>query len=111
MALYDEIQEYPSLNQEEFMLACHYLDQKYVAAALGNERQAFRLRVHSSLLTGGHFISITRPIDVLRNDADLSIDLKSLSWDDKDLTADEMLIDAENADTVSHCRLWLIIDC
>jgi len=104
MVLYDEIQDYPFLNQEEFMLSCHYLDQKYVAATLGNERQAFRLRLHSSLLTGQNFISIARPIDLSRNELDLSLDLKVLSWEEEDLTTDAMVIDAENADTEALTR-------
>ena len=102
MAIQDCIRNHPFLTQEEFSLACHLLDQKYIAATLGQERQAFRLRLQHSLPTGSISISIIKPIDVSKNDISLSLDLQSLGWGDKTVTTDTLMdVDAEDADTVS----------
>ena len=102
MAIQDSISNYPFLTQEEFSLACHLLDQKYIAATLGQERRAFRLRLQHSLLSDSVSISITKPIDLSKNDVSLSLDLQALSWGSENLATHSLMdVDAENADTVS----------
>lgn len=102
MAIQDSISNYPFLTPEEFSLACHLLDQKYIAATLGQERRAFRLRFQHSLLNDSVSISITKPVDLSRSDLSLSLDLKALSWADENLATDSLMdLDAEDADTVS----------
>jgi ubiquitin-like-conjugating enzyme ATG10 len=101
MAIQDTISNHPFLTQEDFSLACHLLDQKYIAATLGQERRAFRLRLQHSLLNDSVSISITKPIDASKNDISLSLDLKALSWGDESVGTDTLMdVDAENADSV-----------
>ena len=101
MAIQDTISNYPFLTQEEFSLACHLLDQKFIAATLGQERRTFRLRLQHSLLNDSVSISITKPIDVSKNDISLSLDLQALSWRDESVATDTLMdVDAENADYV-----------
>lgn len=108
MALDDNISNYPFLSQEEFGLACHLLDQKYIAAALGQERRAFRLRLQHSLPNNSLSICITKPIDVSKNDISLSLDLQALGWGDDKAAGDSLMdIDGEEADSVSHKKLAL----
>jgi len=101
MTIQDSISNYPFLTQEEFSLACHLLDQKYIAATLGQERRAFRLRLQHSLLNDSVSITITKPIDVSKNDISLSVDLQALNWGNECGTDMLMDHDAEDADTVS----------
>jgi hypothetical protein len=102
MAIQDTVSNYPFLIQEEFSLACHFLDQKYIAATLGQERRSFRLRIQCSLLNDSVSISITKPIDISKNDIGLSLDLQALSCADENLATDSLMdVDAEDADTVS----------
>jgi ubiquitin-like-conjugating enzyme ATG10 len=102
MTVQDSISNYPFLTQEEFSLACHLLDQKYIAATLGQERQVFRLRLQHTLLNDSVSVSITKPIDVSKNDISLSLDLQSLGWGDERVTMDTLMdIDAEDVDIVS----------
>src|SRR5436305_7126382 len=102
MAAQEKPRNYPFLGQEEFDLACHLLDQKYIAASLGQERRTFRLRVQYSLISDAVFLSITKPIDISKNDFSLVLDLQALSWGEKDDSLDiNMDMDAEEADSVS----------
>jgi ubiquitin-like-conjugating enzyme ATG10 len=101
MAIQDSLSNYPFLTQEEFSLACHFLDQKYITATLGQERRAFKLRLQHSLLSDSVSISITKPIDVSKNGISLSLPLLALSWGEKNVdTGAVMDIDAENSDSV-----------
>lgn len=102
MAFDDSISNYPFLTQEEFRLACHLLDQKYITATLGQERRVFRLRLQHSLLNDSISVSITKPIDLSKNDISLSLDLQALGWGGENTTKDILMdIDAENDDSVS----------
>ena len=101
MALQDGISNYPFLTQEEFSLACHFLDQKYIKATLGQERRKFRLRLQHSLLNDSVSISITKPTEPSENDVMLSQDLQALDWGDENVdTCTLMDVDAEIADSV-----------
>ncbi len=101
MAIQDNPGNYPFLTQDEFSLACHFLDQKYITATLGRERQSFRLLLQKSLLNNSVSISITKPIDVSKNDISLAMDLQALSWGDESGDNDTLMdIDAEDADSV-----------
>jgi ubiquitin-like-conjugating enzyme ATG10 len=100
MAIQDSISNYPFLTQEEFSLACHLLDQKYIAATLGQERQAFRLRLQHSLLNDSVSVSITKPIDVSKNDISIELDLQALNWGNEYGTDMLMDFDAEDTDVV-----------
>lgn len=107
MALYGEISNYPFLSKEEFDLGCHLLDQKYIAATLGQERRTFRLRLQHSLISDLVSISIAKPIDTFKNDIDLSLKLEALSWGEKDEESELIMdIDAENTDSVSARMLY-----
>jgi ubiquitin-like-conjugating enzyme ATG10 len=102
MALHDNIGNHPFLTEEEFSLACHLLDQKYIAATLGQERRAFRLRLQHSLLNDSVSICITKPIDVSENDISLALNLEALGWGDEKAGGDTLMdVDAEEADSVS----------
>jgi ubiquitin-like-conjugating enzyme ATG10 len=102
MALHDEICNFPFLTQEEFSLACHLLDRKYITATLGQERRAFRLSLQHSLLNDSLSICITTPIDVSKNDISLSLDLQALGWGDEKAAGNTLMdVDAEEADSVS----------
>jgi ubiquitin-like-conjugating enzyme ATG10 len=102
MASHDEPRNYPFLSKEEFSLACHLLDQKYIAAYLGQERRAFRLRLQYSMISDTIYLSITKPIDVSKNDLNITLDLQALGWEEKDDSEDILMdMDAEDADSVS----------
>jgi ubiquitin-like-conjugating enzyme ATG10 len=101
MDIRDSICNYPFLTQEEFSLACHFLDQKYITAILGQERRVLRLRLEHSLLNDSISVSITKPIDISKNDISLSLDLQALNWGDEKAGSETLMdIDAENADSV-----------
>ena len=102
MASPDGISNYPFLTEEDFSLACHLLDQRYITATLGQERRAFRLRIQHSMISDSAYITITRPIDISKNDTSLSLDLQTLSWGGEDEVMMDTLmdVDAENADFV-----------
>lgn len=102
---YDEPRNFPFLSKEEFSLACHLLDQKYIVAHLGQERRTFRLRLQHSMISDDIYLSITRPIDVSMNDLNITLDLQALRWEEtEDSEKILMDIDAEDADTVSYHR-------
>lgn len=101
MAMQDMISNYPFLTEEEFNLACHFLDQKYIGATLGQERRSFRLRLQHSLLNDSVSVSITKPIDISKNDISLSLELQALSWGDEKVDIETLMdVDAECADYV-----------
>jgi ubiquitin-like-conjugating enzyme ATG10 len=102
MAAQDEPHNYPFLTQEEFNLACHLLDQKYIATSLGRERREFRLQVQRSLISNAVYLSIAKPLDISKTDLSLVLDLQALGWESKDDALDiNMDMDAEEADSVS----------
>jgi hypothetical protein len=92
---------YPFLSTEEFNLACHFLDQKYIAASLGVERRKFQLCLQHTLVSDLVFISITKPVDVSCHDVDLELEFNSLRWEEE---GDVMNLDVaiEEADSVRH---------
>jgi ubiquitin-like-conjugating enzyme ATG10 len=105
MAFSEEYKEYPFLTSDEFNLACHYLDRKYISATLGQERRAFRLRMQSSFISDTCYISVARPIDTSQNDVSSLLDLSGLSWGPKEDEMEQdgsMDIDAENSDVVRN---------
>ncbi len=101
MAYHTEISNYPFLSKEEFSLACHLLDQKYVTATLGQERRVFRVRIQHSMVSDSIYVTITKPIDISKNDISLSLDFQALGWGEDDIPGTLMDVDAENADSVS----------
>ena len=113
MAFHNEVANYPFLTKEEFNLACHLLDQKYITAILGPERRAFRLRLQYSMVNDSVSVSITKPIDISRNDINLSLDFSGLNWGEDHTTSENLMdVDAENADIVglkNHLRLGHLV--
>jgi ubiquitin-like-conjugating enzyme ATG10 len=108
MASGGEISNYPFLTQEEFGLACHLLDLKYIAATLGQERRNFRLRLQQSMISDSISVSIARPIDISKNDISLSLDLAALSWGEENKKSNILMdVDAEDGDSVSM-KFWMI---
>lgn len=106
------IENFPSLNQEEFAEACHHLESQYCRAELGSERARWRLYVNRALntefsLDGGSttYVQIRRPLQTELDHGDLSIDLDNFSISDQrpevsSVTADKEMLDAEESDEV-----------
>jgi hypothetical protein len=108
MGSHYEPSNYPFLTKEEFGLACHLLDQKYIAAALGDERRNFRLRLQYSMISDSVSVSITKPIDISNKDISDILDLEGLKVTTEDGVMKDgepagalMDVDAEEADSVS----------
>jgi ubiquitin-like-conjugating enzyme ATG10 len=108
------IENFPSLNSEEFTEACHHLDRQYCQASLGPERAQWKLRLCNALCTdfsyGGGFttyIQIRRPLEFDLDHRDLSLDLDGFSFSDEkshhvSIVEDKDMIDAEEADEVTY---------
>ncbi|SPJ79680.1 uncharacterized protein FTOL_08071 [Fusarium torulosum] len=109
------IENFPSLNAEEFSEACHHLDRQYCQASLGPERTRWKLRLCNALCTdftyGGGFttyIQIRRPLEFDLDHGDLSLDLDGFSFEEKQphvsIAADRDMLDAEEADEAALIR-------
>lgn len=113
------IENFPSLNAEEFSEACHHLDRQYCRASLGPERARWKLRLCNALCTdfayGGGFttyIQIKRPLEFDLDHGDLSLDLDGFSFEEKQphvsIAADRDMLDAEEADEVTNLQRSVI---
>jgi ubiquitin-like-conjugating enzyme ATG10 len=107
------IENFPSLNAEEFTEACHHLDRQYCQASLGPERARWKLRLCNALCTdfsyGGFttYIQIRRPLEFDLDHGDLSLDLDGFSFSDDrshhvSIEGDKDMLDAEEADEVTY---------
>lgn len=96
---YSSIQNYPFLTAEEFELACHCLDNRYIRALLGPARKDFKLRIHSSMAAEAPYVVITAPI-AIEDDVDAVLNFGALSAGDE---AHAMDVEAEDADVVVAC--------
>lgn len=102
---YDEFKEYPFLTDEEFELACHFLDSRYIHAYLGQARRGFKLRLRRSLVGGTPYISIVTPIAVNDGNVDELLSLGFLSAGGSRTDADmdglqSMDVEGEDGDSV-----------
>lgn len=107
-----DIQNFPSLNKEEFAEACHHLDRQYCRATLGPLRKQWKLAVCTALDTMFSFddpyttyIQIIRPLRESHDQDDLSSQLATFSIspeanDDTLPIADRDMMDAEESDEV-----------
>ncbi|KAJ2905118.1 autophagy-like protein 3 [Zalerion maritima] len=108
-------ESYPFLTNDEFYEACHQLERRYCQATLGPVRRRWRLRVCTALDTnfdfdGGYntYIQITRPLEEVPDDGDLSACLGGLSVADAKKTdglldiMDRDMIDAEDDEEALH---------
>jgi ubiquitin-like-conjugating enzyme ATG10 len=122
-----DIENFPSLNKEEFAEACHHLDSQYCRATLGPLRRRWKLRLCHALdmssLDGGAvtYVQIIRPIEIPADGHDdLVLELEGFTMADKSeeasfLTADKDMKDAEEGDEVGtiysfvyfHFSYWL----
>ncbi|EDO02036.1 predicted protein [Sclerotinia sclerotiorum 1980 UF-70] len=75
----DEYRQWPFLTEEEFELACAYLDRRYIRAELGPARKNLKLRMGRTATTGSCFIEIIRLLQPPKDDDDLLLALSNLS--------------------------------
>ena len=114
------IENFPSLNSEEFTEACHHLDRQYCQASLGPQRARWKLRLCNALCTdfayGGGFttyIQIRRPLEFDLDHEDLSLDLDGFSFSDEkshhvSMGGDKDMLEAEEADEVTYPQYMLL---
>ncbi|RDW63948.1 hypothetical protein BP5796_10450 [Coleophoma crateriformis] len=95
----DEYSQWPFLTEEEFELACAFLDSRYTKAKLGPVRKGFKLRSRRTATTGATSIEILRLLNVSSDDGDLSELLDQL-WDRRadGASASDMEVDMPNED-------------
>lgn len=74
----DDYQQWPFLSQEEFELACAYIDQSYIQARLGPVRKIFKLRSRRTATTGTSYIEIVRLLHLPEEDDELSVALQNM---------------------------------
>lgn len=105
LVIYSGIQEYPFLTPDEFELACHYLDNRYLHATLGQARRRFKLHIHRLMTGETPYIVITTPITVPEDNIHELLNFGALTTGDQDVDIDidgtqTMDVDAEDADLV-----------
>ncbi|GKT98798.1 hypothetical protein FLAG1_05506 [Fusarium langsethiae] len=110
------LENFPSLNSEEFTEACHHLDKQYCQASLGPERARWKLRLCNALCTdfsyGGGFttyVQIRCPLEFDLDHGDLSLDLDGFSFSEErthhvSIAEDKDMLDAEEADEAALVR-------
>ncbi|QSZ30126.1 hypothetical protein DSL72_004646 [Monilinia vaccinii-corymbosi] len=74
-----EYRQWPFLTEEEFELACAFLDRRYVRAELGPARKNLKLRVGRTATTGSCFVEIIRLLHPPQDDDHLLLALSNLS--------------------------------
>ncbi|KJZ78386.1 hypothetical protein HIM_02424 [Hirsutella minnesotensis 3608] len=106
-----DIKEYPFLGRDEFSEACHHLDRRYCRATLGPLRRRWKLRLCTALdamfsLDGKYttYIQITRPLDLIADDGDISLDMGRVSISEMAsqgalMEADQEMMDEEELDS------------
>ncbi|KAF7877489.1 hypothetical protein EAF04_001166 [Stromatinia cepivora] len=75
----DEYRQWPFLTEEEFELACAFLDRRYIRAELGPARKNLKLHMGRTATTGSCFIEIIRLLQPPKDDDDLLLALGNLS--------------------------------
>lgn len=109
LVAYEEYNDYPLLTVEEYELACHYLENTYAQAHLGEARLRFKLRLQRSLAGGTPYITIATPIAVEDDSIDELLGMGFLNardTTDEDMDGLEgMDIEGEDGDTVSYNRM------
>lgn len=119
MSYKDEYNHWPFLTDEEFELACAFLDSRYTKAKLGPVRKTFKLRLRRTATTGAASIEILRLLNITNDDGDLS-ELIDKLWtcSAEEHSATEMEVDMPNEDQdnvsmllglLEHLRIDLIM--
>ncbi|CAG8956076.1 hypothetical protein HYFRA_00011860 [Hymenoscyphus fraxineus] len=92
-----EYRQWPFLTEEEFNLACAFLDQRYIRAQLGPTRKIFKINSRRTATTGGLSIEILRILQLVNDEDELSMALGKLSGGE-DHSRMDMDISNEEAD-------------
>lgn len=74
-----EYRQWPFLTEEEFELACAFLDRRYCRASLGPARKNLKLSMGRTATTGSCYVEIIRLIHPPKDDDDLLLALGNLS--------------------------------
>ncbi|TGO08998.1 hypothetical protein BTUL_0183g00140 [Botrytis tulipae] len=74
-----EYRQWPFLTEEEFELACAFLDRRYCRASLGPARKNLKLSMGRTATTGSCYVEIIRLIHPPKDDDDLLLALSNLS--------------------------------
>ena len=98
----DEYRQWPFLSEDEFELACAFLDRRYVRANLGPTRKVFKLRLRRTATTGESYIEILRLLRLPENDDELSLALQKLCGEEESasLSGPDVAMADEEADEV-----------
>lgn len=88
-----DYRQWPFLTEEEFNLACAFLDQRYIRAQLGPTRKIFKVNSRRTATTGGLYIEILRILQLSNDEDELSLALAKLSGGDGH---EEMDVDLAN---------------
>lgn len=96
-----DYRQWPFLTEEEFDLACAFLDQRYIRAQLGPTRKFFKINSRRTATTGGLYIEILRILRLPNDEDELSLALSKLSGGDGD---QEMDIDVANEEDDEVCN-------
>lgn len=72
MSHHDEYRQWPFLTDEEFDLACAFLDRNYMGTKLGAARKSFKLRCCRIATTGTSYIEILRLLQPPDDEDDLA---------------------------------------
>ncbi|KAB8302696.1 hypothetical protein EYC80_006058 [Monilinia laxa] len=75
----DEYRQWPFLTEEEFELACAFLDRRYIRAELGAARKNLKLRMGRTATTGSCYVEVIRLLHPPQDDDDLLLALSNLS--------------------------------
>lgn len=104
----DEYRQWPYLTEEEFELACAFLDRRYIRAELGAARKNLKLRMGRTATTGSCYVEVIRLLHPPQDDDDLLLALSNLSSGYTPVSAPSQEVDMmdEDGDDVSD-SLWL----
>ncbi|KAI9650174.1 hypothetical protein NHQ30_000187 [Ciborinia camelliae] len=99
MAAYrDEYRQWPFLTEEEFELACAFLDRRYIRAELGPARKNLKLRMGRTATTGSCFVEIIRLLQPPQDDDELLLALSNLSSGHAPVSAPSLEVDMMDED-------------
>lgn len=102
----DEYRQWPFLTEDEFELACAFLERRYIRAELGPARKNLKLRIGRTATTGSCFIEIIRLLQPPQDDHDLLLALSNLSSGHAPVSAPsveaDMMDEDEDEDDVSN---------
>lgn len=104
---HNDYRQWPFLTEEEFELACAFLDRRYIRAELGPARKNLKLRMARTATTGFNYIEIIRLLQPPPDDDDLLFALNNLStgYAPVSMPSQEMDMMDEDEDNVSD-SLW-----